>query len=68
VFLEEEEVRRGVLRGWRREERLEKHEGKKKKKEKERASVLLVPLQHDLVCMLVGTPSQSDLIVEFSLF
>jgi hypothetical protein len=65
VFLEGEEVRGGLLRGKKSEERLEKDEEKKKekrKKEKEER-VFSLPLQYDLVCIQVGTPSQFDLIV-----
>jgi hypothetical protein len=40
VFLEEEDVRRGLLRGRKSEERWEKDEGKKKEKRKRRASVI----------------------------
>ena len=40
MFLEGEEVRRGLLREKRSEERLEKDEQKKKEKRKRRASVL----------------------------
>jgi hypothetical protein len=40
VFLEGEEVRRWLLRGKRREERLDKDEDKKKEKRKRKAIVL----------------------------
>jgi hypothetical protein len=60
VFLEEEEVRRGMLGGKKREEGREKGEEKKKEKRKRKASILLLPLRYDLVCILVGTPSQFD--------
>jgi hypothetical protein len=41
VFLEEAEVRKGMLRRKKRAERWEKDEEKKKEKEKRKASVLL---------------------------
>jgi hypothetical protein len=41
VFLEDEEIRRGMLRGKRSQERWENDEGKKKEKRKRRTSVLL---------------------------
>jgi hypothetical protein len=44
VFLEEQEVRGGLLRGNRSEERLEKDEDKKKEKRKRKASVLPLPI------------------------
>jgi hypothetical protein len=40
-------------------------EEKRKRKRKRKASVLLLPCKYDLVCILVGTPSQSDLIVDY---
>ena len=54
MFLEEEEVRKGLWRGKRSEERWEKDEEKKKEKRKTKMSALLLPFKLILVCILVG--------------
>jgi hypothetical protein len=51
VYLEGEEVRKGLLRGRKSEKRREKDEEKNKEKKKKSERFLLLPFKYDLVCI-----------------